>query len=148
VLLVASSLLGGDTKPSVKSLGESLTCQCGCGQTVTGCNHYECASRTEMQASIQKEIAAGKAEATILQDFVLRYGVKVLSTPPARGFNSLVWILPGVGLVAGLAVLMAITRRWRKPVTEARGAVPASIDPKLLGAVEEEMKSSKVGVQD
>ncbi len=148
VLLALASAWGEPAQPTVKSLGENLTCQCGCNQTVTGCNHYLCYSRTEMQALVQKEMAAGKDETTILQDFVLRYGVKVLSTPPARGFNLAVWILPAVGLVAGLIVLIAIARRWRKPPAEPRPPVPASVDPKLLAAVEEEIRSSKVGVQD
>ncbi len=149
VLLALASAWGKTTQPTAKSLGESLSCQCGyCYQTVTGCNHYGCPSRTEMQALIQKEIAAGKDETTIVQDFVLRYGVKVLSTPPARGFNLAVWILPAVGLVSGLIVLIVIARRWRKPPAEPRPPVPASVDPKLLAAVEEEIRSSKVGVQD
>ena len=147
LLLALASAWGKTAQPTAKSLGESLTCQCGCNQTVTGCNHYECSSRTEMQALIQKEMAAGKGETTILQDFVLRYGVKVLSTPPARGFNLAVWILPAVGLVSGLIVLIVIARRWRKPPAEPP-PVPASVDPKLLAAVEEEIRSSKVGVQD
>lgn len=148
VLLALASAWGKTAQPTAKSLGESLTCQCGCNQTVTACNHYECSSRTEMQALIQKEMAAGKDETTILQDFVLRYGVKVLSTPPARGFNLAVWILPAVGLVAGLIVLIVLARRWRKPPAEPPPPVPASVDPKLLAAVEDEIRSSKVGVQD
>ncbi len=95
-----------------------------------------------MQASIQKEINAGKAETTILQDFVLRYGVKVLSTPPATGFNRLVWILPGVGLVAGLIIVILMARRWRRVSAEPRATLPSSSDPKLWAAVEEEMSRS------
>lgn len=145
----AWSARGSDSKPTLKSLGEGLICQCGCNMTVNGCNHYECSSRTEMQALMQKEIAGGKEETTILQDFVLRYGVKVLSTPPARGFNLAVWILPGVGLMAGLGALVVIARRWRKPSPQARTAAPAApLDPKVLAAVEEEMKTSKLGVRD
>lgn len=137
-----ASALAGNSKPIAKSIGNSLMCQCGCPETVTLCNHLNCSSRTEMQASIQKEIDAGKEETTILQDFVLRYGVKVLATPPPKGFNSLVWILPGGCLIAGLVILIVITRRWRKPLAEPGAAAVASVDPKLLAAVEEEMKSS------
>ena len=143
MMLVASTLVGSSA-PSLKSVGDGLICQCGCSQTVTGCNHYVCSSRTEMQASIQKEIDAGKAETTILQDFVLRYGVKVLSTPPATGFNQLVWILPGVGLVGGLTILILMARRWRTPSAESQAKLPPAVDPKLRAAVEEEMKTSGI----
>jgi cytochrome c-type biogenesis protein CcmH len=97
-----------------------------------------------MQASIQKEIGAGKKESAILQDFVLRYGVKVLSTPPASGFNLTVWILPALSLVAGLAILIVVTRRWRKPPAEPGTSVRIELDSKLRAAVEDELKASKL----
>ncbi len=145
-LFLASSGLGSDPKPTAKSVGDGLMCQCGCPETVTLCNHLVCSSRTEMQAQIQKEIDTGKSETSIVQDFVLRYGVKVLATPPATGFNRLVWILPATALMGGLALVLVVTRRWRRPPPGDVAAVPAAIDPKLLAAVEEEMKRS--GIRD
>jgi cytochrome c-type biogenesis protein CcmH len=95
-----------------------------------------------MQAFIKKEIADGKSETAILQDLSLRYGVQVLTAPPARGFDLTVWILPGVGLLVGLGVVIVIVRRWkRKPAAPATPA-GTSLDPKILTAMEEEMKST------
>ncbi len=146
VLVAAVTGRASDPKAAVKGVGGSLLCQCGCNQTVTGCNHYVCSSRTEMQAQIEKEVAAGRKETAILQDFVLRYGVKVLATPPPHGFNLTVWVLPALGLVAGLVVVIAVTRRWRRPVPEPSAAFPAApLDPKLRAALEEEMKASGLG---
>ena len=73
----------------------------------------DCAEKAEMQAFIKKEIADGKDETAILQDLSLKYGVQVLSAPPAHGFNLAVWILPGVGLLAGLGIVVVIVRRWK-----------------------------------
>jgi cytochrome c-type biogenesis protein CcmH len=137
-LLMEAVAFRASTKPTVKSLGDALICQCGCNQTVNECNHLECPSQAEMRAMAAKEIAAGKDETTILQDFVLRYGVKVLASPPTKGFNITVWILPGIGLLAGLALVVFIVRRWRTPTAEAAPAAP--IDPKVLAAMEAEMK--------
>jgi len=134
--------------PTAKAIGAGVICQCGCNQTVASCNHYMCSSRTEMQAMAENEIASGKSETTILQDFVLRYGVKVLATPPASGFNLTIWILPTVGVLVGLWFVVVIVRRWRRPPLEAVGEAPASahpIDVKLLAEVEEEMKASRLG---
>jgi cytochrome c-type biogenesis protein CcmH len=131
--------------PTAKAIGDAVICQCGCNQTVASCNHYMCSSRTEMQALAEKEIAAGKGETTILQDFVLRYGVKVLAAPPASGFNLTIWILPVIGVLAGLWFVVVIVRRWRRSAPEAFASAPAPVDPKLLAEMEEEMKASGLG---
>lgn len=99
-----------------------------------------------MENLIQREIAQGKDETAILQDLVLRYGVQVLATPPAKGFNLTAWVLPGFGLIAGLAVVIAVVRRWRKRPTEAPATSPSSIDPKVMAAMDQEMR--KAGVRD
>jgi cytochrome c-type biogenesis protein CcmH/NrfF len=115
---VSGSLARSGAKPTQRSIEGALTCQCGCNQTVAGCDHYGCGSREEMRALIQKEIAAGKDQTAILQDMTLRYGVQVLAMPPAQGFNLTVWILPILGLIVGLAAVVLIVRRWRKPPGE------------------------------
>ena len=146
-VLAAASARGASSKPTAKAIADGLICQCGgCNFPVGTCNHEQCASRDDMKAMAQKEIEAGKDEAAIFQDFVLRYGVKVLATPPASGFNLSVWILPAVGGVLGLAVVILLARRWRR----GRGGpdLPpgpsAKSDPALLAAIEEEMKESGI----
>lgn len=139
-LLAVASVHGSDRKPSLKSIGEGVICQCGCNENLNICPHYNCSSKAEMHDLIQKEIGQGKDETTILQDLVLRYGVKVLATPPAKGFNLAVWILPGVGLVVGFLVVIAFVRRWRKSGSGSLAKSPAPADPKLLAAVEDEMR--------
>jgi cytochrome c-type biogenesis protein CcmH len=101
-----------------------------------------------MRPIIEKEIAEGKDETTILQDLAIRYGVQVLAAPPAKGFSLTAWILPGVGLLVGLSLVVVVVRRWRRP-SPATAAAPAKpLDPKLLTAVEEEMKASGLGAKD
>jgi cytochrome c-type biogenesis protein CcmH len=141
------SARGAGSKPTTKAIADGLICQCGgCNFPVGTCNHEQCASRDDMKAMAQKEIEAGKDEAAIFQDFVLRYGVKVLATPPASGFNLSVWILPVVGVVLGLAVAIVLARRWRR----RRGGpdlppgASAQSDPALLAAIEEEMRASGI----
>jgi cytochrome c-type biogenesis protein CcmH/NrfF len=137
---VSGSLAGSGAKPTQRSIEGALTCQCGCNQTVAGCDHYGCGSREEMRALIQKEIAAGKDQTAIFQDMTLRYGVQVLATPPAQGFNLTVWILPILGLTVGLAAVVLIVRHWRKPPGEPAPVLPSTMDPKVMAAVEAEIK--------
>jgi len=98
-----------------------------------------------MQAFIKKEIADGKDETAILQDVAIRYGVQALTAPPVKGFNLAVWILPGVGLLAGLGIVVVIVRRWKLKPALVPAPTPASQDPKVLAAMEEEMKSTGLG---
>ena len=135
----------GSGKPTVESIGDQVMCLCGCVATLNHCPHRDCATVAEIRPIIEKEIAEGKDETTILQDLAIRYGVQVLAAPPAKGFTLTAWILPGVGLIAGLSFVVIIVRRWRKPAPVA-AAIPAkALDPKLLTAVEEEMKASGLG---
>ena len=128
--------------PTLEAIGNEVQCTCGCNAPLNQCPHLECAEKAQMQALIKKEIADGKDETTILQDMSLRYGLAVLSTPPARGFNLSIWILPGLGLLVGLGIVVVIVRRWKHKPAPASFASAASHDPKILSAMEEEMKST------
>ena len=131
-----------EPKTTAQQIEGGLTCQCGCQQTVSGCNHEGCGSKAEMQAMAEKEVASGKESTAILQDFVLKYGTQVLSTPPRTAFNLTVWILPIVGGIVGLSLVLMMVRRWRR-VPGASGtaaAASALIDPEAMAEVEEEMK--------
>jgi len=134
---------GRSPKPTVESVSNQVYCVCGgCVAVLKHCPHLpsECSSRAGEEAMIQKEIAEGKDETAILQDMVLRYGVQVLAAPPAQGFFRTVWVLPGFGLIVGLTLVILIVRRWRRPRVEPLKTPPRMIDPKVMAAVEEEMK--------
>ena len=135
-------------KPTLESIGDQVMCLCGCVATLNHCPHRDCATVAEMRPVITQEIAAGKDETAILQDLAIRYGVQVLAAPPARGFSLTAWILPSIGLLAGLWLVVAVVRRWRKPSLLAVPAPAKPLDPKLLAAVEEEMKAAGMKVKD
>jgi cytochrome c-type biogenesis protein CcmH len=143
--LLAASVARGDRsgKPTMESVGDQVMCVCGgCVAPLNQCPMVECAEKAEMRAFIKKEIADGKDETAILQDISIRYGVQALTAPPAKGFNLAVWILPGIGLLAGLGIVVVIVRRWRRTPAIVPIPTSASMDPKVLTAVEEEMKST------
>lgn len=129
-------------KTTAQQIEGGLTCQCPCNQTVSACNHEGCASKAEMQAMAEKEVASGKDGATILQDFVLKYGTQVLATPPPNGFNLMVWILPILGGIVGLSAVVMVVRRWRHvpAASAAAAAIRAPIEPEAMAEMEEEMK--------
>lgn len=141
IITGASAPIGAATsKTPATAIEGSLTCQCGCQQTVSGCNHEGCGSKAEMQAMAEKEVASGKDSAAILQDFVLRYGTQVLATPPPNGFNLTVWILPILGGIIGLTLVVLLVRRWRQVPATTAPVESSPVDPQVLAEVEEEMK--------
>lgn len=61
-----------------------------------------------------------------------RYGASVLLVPRASGFDALVWVLPAVALVCGVAGLAVAFRRWR---TETESTLdPTAADRALVEA--------------
>ena len=70
----------------------------------------------QMRAIVAEKLAAGESEAEIKSFFVERYGDSVLLSPPERGFNLLVWVVPVVGLAAaGFAAALALRRMRQSP---------------------------------
>ena len=95
----------------------------------------------QMRAVIREMLAEGRSREEILDYFVDRYGPDILAAPPKSGVNLLAWILPIVGVAAGLGavflVIRAMTGRQRPaPVSAAAGA---SVGPGLDAAVSPEM---------
>jgi cytochrome c-type biogenesis protein CcmH len=63
-----------------------------------------------------------------------RYGAQVLLVPRATGFDALVWVLPAVAFVTGVAGLVVVFRRWqreagamRDPTDDDRALVEAAL---------------------
>jgi len=139
-LLAPRGALPADPDTVAKSVGDKVYCLCGCVTTLNHCPHpeAECSVQADMHKLIKKDLAEGKTENLILGDFVLRYGAQVLASPPAKGFDLVVWILPGFGLIVGLVIVVLLVRRFRKPKDVPPPA--EALDPKVLAAVEEEMK--------
>ena len=148
LFVVSMIRAAGSQKPTLESVGDQVMCLCGCAATLNHCPHRDCATVAAIRPFIEKEIAEGKDETAILQDLAIRFGVQVLAAPPARGFSLAAWILPGVGLLAGLSFVVVIGLRWRKPTPVAVGVPAKALDPKLLAAVEEEMKATGLGAKN
>jgi cytochrome c-type biogenesis protein CcmH/NrfF len=126
-----------------KALGTKLMCMCGCGQILTQCNHLNCPSSGPMLKELDAHVAKGEADDLIIQDFVQEYGEKVLSAPPAHGFNSIAWYIPGVAFALGLGIVVVLIRMWRQRdvarLASASGAPPvaATAATELLNAQRE-----------
>ncbi len=90
----------------------------------------------QMRQIIRERLAAGETPEQVRQYFVQRYGEWILLAPPKEGFNLLVWVVPFVGLGAGLVLVVIVLRRWsRNPA--AVSATP--VDPAMRERIRREM---------
>jgi cytochrome c-type biogenesis protein CcmH len=122
-----------------KKIGGKLVCGvgtplCDCKQILTECNHVGCPNSAGMLKTLDKKVAQGDPEESILQAFVLDFGTAVLAEPPKSGFNLIAWFLPGFYLVAGAILVVFVISRWRKrPVVQmAVAGGTSAISPELL----------------
>jgi cytochrome c-type biogenesis protein CcmH/NrfF len=118
IVALASALvplhLAAQKTDHAKTLGTKLMCVCGCGQILTQCNHIGCSYSVPELKELDQLVAKGEPDDLILQDFVQKYGQKVLSEPPATGFNSLAWYIPVIAFALGLAIVIVLIRMWRQ----------------------------------
>jgi cytochrome c-type biogenesis protein CcmH len=95
----------------------------------------------QMRALVRERLAAGENREQVIQYFVDRYGDWILLSPRRSGFTVLLWVLPVIALVAGLAVVGALLYRWtrRPPTTGDAGA----LDPAMRDRIRREMDTGE-----
>ncbi len=111
-----------DNEALVHAIEGKLRCTCGCNLDVYACRttDFTCATSPAMHRSVlarlDSALAAGYAEAqaadSVVARFEAQYGQSVLMAPPKRGFNWTAYVTPFVALVAGLAFVAWLMRRW------------------------------------
>lgn len=81
----------------------------------------------QMRAVVREQLAAGRTPDEVRQYFVDKYGEWILLEPKASGFNLVVYILPWLALLAGLALILFTVRRWTRAASaDAAPETPAS----------------------
>ncbi len=124
------------TEDAYQRVGNRLMCQCGCGQTVAGCNHYQCSSSDILRKEVRAAIAATPNDERAVELLVQKWGVKLLAEPPKTGFQLTAWVAPFAVLLLGMVVVAAILRHWHRRTLAAAGGAP---DPHLLARYEERL---------
>ena len=85
-----------------------------------------------MKGQVRDLLSRGYTEEQILQYFELSYGQFVLLKPKFQGVNVLVWLLPVLVLLGGVAVVMMKMKKLsaaRTPVAEPKSDSAAVEDP-------------------
>lgn len=128
---------GEPTDDEVNAIAKQLYCPVCENVPLDVCPTQACAQWRDV---IRQKLAEGWTEDQIKQYFVDQYGDRVLATPPARGLNWLVYILPPAMFVVGVYVLFRAVRGWRRPpVTEEPFPSTSPEDP-YIARLEQELQ--------
>lgn len=103
----------------VNAIAKQLYCPVCENIPLDVCPTQACAQWREL---IREKLSQGWTSAQIKQYFVDQYGDRVLGTPPARGLNWLVYILPPVAILLGAFILIRAFQSWR--AQPALGGLP------------------------
>ena len=117
----------------------ALMCTCpDCSMVLVSC---ECGTADQMDASIAAMLDDGMTKAQVIQAYVDRYGEVILSSPPAKGFNLLSWIMPFAALGLWLVLVVWTIQRWKTPAPATVGTLTGSppFDEELMARMRREM---------
>lgn len=95
----------------VRDIAATLKCPTCRSQSVAG---SDSAAARAIKADIARRVADGQEADEIRDAIAATYGDDVQLVPGRTGWAGLVWILPVVALVAGLAAVGAVLARWRR----------------------------------
>ena len=110
-----SDLPGNPTDDDVNAIAKQLYCPVCENIPLDVCGTQACAQWREL---IREKLAQDWTEEQIKMYFVDQYGDRVLASPPARGLNWLVYIIPPLAILAGLYILLRAFQAWRRPVPQ------------------------------
>ena len=141
VVLLASAAFAQERAhgPEFREAGDALMCQCGCNQTISSCSMERCHSTEPIREEIWERLGNGESVASIIEVFKERYGLLILSAPPASGFHLTAWIVPFAVLVIGAFVTRHVLRSWTRQ-TEPAADVVTPISDAQRARIEKELQ--------
>jgi cytochrome c-type biogenesis protein CcmH len=129
---------GSPSDDQVNAIAKQLYCPVCENIPLDVCGTQACAQWRDL---IREKLSQGWSEAQIKQYFVDQYGDRVLATPPARGLNWLVYLVPPVAIAAGVFILYRALKAWKQPAPQAASTPPAPEQTdEYVMRLEEELK--------
>lgn len=126
------------TDDQVNAVAKQLYCPVCENIPLDVCPTQACAQWREL---IREKLAQGWSDAQIKQYFVDQYGDRVLATPPARGLNWLVYIIPPLVILLGVYLVYRAVSTWRQPVLPEAGDDALQVaDNEYVRRLEEELR--------
>jgi len=143
LLLFLSSFSFGQifsSDETVSRIADNLMCTCGCPHIIGHCGD-ECSVAPQLVHEISQLVTAGNTEVEVYKIFEDKYGLRVRAVPKAEGFNLLVWVMPFVGLLAGVVVIFFVINRLKPDDSnQETERVHPEIDKKYRKLIDRELE--------
>ena len=124
----------------VNEIAYLLMCPVCQGQSVAESNSN---LANDMRQIIRKQLEEGKTNQEVIDYFVKRYGDSILASPPKKGINWLLWVMPGVAVVLGAVGIALFPHKSKRPGDDVE-FIPAApgeeSESEYLKKVDEELK--------
>lgn len=129
-----------DNDSTVVAIERGLRCTCGCNLDVYTCRttDFTCATSPAMHRAVLARLDSGMTAEQVIAAFQAQYGEVVMMSPPKHGFNWAAYVMPFVGLFAGIVIVALVIRRWfrvrpTEPLegAEAPAQTPAATDDEM-----------------
>lgn len=129
----------GPTDDQINAIAKQLYCPVCENIPLDVCPTQACA---QWRALIGEKLSQGWTEDEIKTYFVNQYGDRVLASPPARGLNWLVYVIPPVMFIAGVYILYRAMRSWRKssPSSLVQDLSESETQDEYVARIEEELR--------
>lgn len=139
VALAQVSTPSTPTDDQVNAIAKGLYCPVCENVPLDVCPTQACEQWRDL---IREKLSQGWSENQIKDYFVQQYGDRVLATPPARGFNWLVYLIPPLAILSGVFILYRAFRAWKTSV-QAPGSGSSSTNlpaDEYVARLEEELR--------
>jgi len=127
----------GKAADKAREIEDQLIAPCCWSQPVS---QHDSEVSQQIRDEVSKMLAAGKSRDEILDFFIARYGERILVTPRAKGFNTLVYILPWAALPIGAWILVLLIRKLRSSAPSPAPAPSPVPDSRYASVIEKEMR--------
>jgi cytochrome c-type biogenesis protein CcmH len=128
---IASPALTPQQEQEARQLETMLIAPCCWSQQVAV---HQSPAADEIRRDVRRRLASGQTREQIVDDYVVQFGQRILTVPPARGFNRLLYVLPPLALVGGAGLVIAVVRRFTGRTHERSAeSTPAGAGPRETG---------------
>jgi cytochrome c-type biogenesis protein CcmH len=125
---------------TAKQLEAQLIAPCCWSQQVSV---HQSAAADDIKQNIRVMLASGKTSQQVLDFYVAEYGDRILAEPPARGFNTSLYVLPWIFLAGSVGLVVVVIKHLRSPapLTGATAAPAGELNEAEADRLDEELRN-------